>query len=82
MQNTPGRRLSKTLFILKQSKNGDQNSIEMVFSIAICHTSGDKWQSKTVSNYFYLRSSTILVFLIAAYPVCDYAACNPGQQCL
>ena len=73
MQNTPGRRLSK---------NGDQNSIETVFSIAICHQSGDKWQWKTVSNELNLRSPTILEFSIAAYTVCDYAACHPGEHCL
>ena len=33
-------------------------------------------------NEFYLRSSTILEFSIAAYPMCDYAACHPGQHCL
>ena len=31
---------------------------------------------ETVSNEFYLRSSSVLEFSIAYYPVCDYAACN------
>ena len=30
----------------------DQKSLETVFSIVICRQSGDKWQSKTVSNDF------------------------------
>ena len=47
-----------------------------MFSIAICRQIGDKWQSKTVSNEFYLRSSSVLEFSIAYDPVCDYAACN------
>ena len=36
---TPGRQLSKTLFIIDESP-------ETVFSIAICRQSGDRWQSK------------------------------------
>ena len=44
--------------------NADKKSLETMFSIA-----GDKWQSKTVSNDFVLRSSIVLTFLIAAYPV-------------
>ena len=62
-----------------QSTNGDQKSVETVFLIVICSQSCDKWQSKTVSNEFYLRSSTVLAFSIAVYPVCDYAACHPGS---
>ena len=50
-----------------------------MFSIVICRQSGDKWQSKTVSNEFYLPSSTVLEFSIDTYPVCDYDACHPGQ---
>ena len=33
-------------------------------------------------NEFYLRSSTVLAFSIDAYPMCDNAACHPGQHCL
>ena len=42
---TPGRRQSKTPIL---SRNVDQKSMETVFSIAICHQCGDKWQSKTL----------------------------------
>ena len=35
--------------------------------------SGDKWQSKTLfPTIFYLRSSTVLTFSIAAYPVYNF----------
>ena len=51
---TLGRRQSKSM-------NADQKSLETVFSIAICRHS--------VSNNFYLRSSIVLTFLIAAYLV-------------
>ena len=54
----------------EQWTNGDQKSLETVLLIAICHQSGDKWQSKTVSNDFYLGSSIVLTFSIAAYLVC------------
>ena len=47
MQNTPGRRLSKTLLTIEERGSKLDRT---VFSIAICHQSGDKWQSKTVSN--------------------------------
>ena len=43
-----------------------------MFSIPICCQSGDQWQSKTVSNDFYLRLSIVLTFSIAAYPVCKF----------
>ena len=46
MQSTPGRWLSKRLLTIDEL----QNSIEKVFFNAICRQSGDKWQSKTVSN--------------------------------
>ena len=42
---TPGRWQSKTPIL---SRIIDQKSIETVFSIAICHHTGDKWQSKTL----------------------------------
>ena len=86
MQNTPRRRLSKTLLTIEPRRRLSKtlltidtrgsNSIETVFSIAICRQLDDKWQSKTVSNEFYLRSSSVLEFSIAYYPGCDYAACN------
>ena len=44
--------------------------LETVFSIAICHQLGDKWQSKALFlTIFDLRSLIVLTFLIAAYPV-------------
>ena len=49
--------------------NGQQTRLETMFSIAKCRQSGNKWQSKTVSNDYYLRSSIVLTFLIAAYPI-------------
>ena len=53
-----------------QSTNADQKSIETVFFIAICRPTGDKWQSKRLFLLvFDLRSSIVLTFLIAAYPV-------------
>ena len=54
----------------QQSTNADQKSIETVFWIAICRQWGDKWQSKTLFLLILdLRSSIVLVFSIAAYPV-------------
>ena len=54
----------------QQSTNADQKSIEIVFSIAICRQCGDKWQPKTLFlTIFDLRSSIVLAFSIAAYPV-------------
>ena len=54
------------------STNVDQKSIETVFSIAICCQWGDKMAIKnTVSIDFYLRSSIVLAFSIAASPVCS-----------
>ena len=46
--------------------------METVFTIAICRQCGDKWQSKNLFlMIFYLRSSIVLAFLIASYPVWD-----------
>ena len=57
----------------QQSMNVDQKSIETVFLIAICRQCGDKWQSKTLFlTIFYLCSSIVLAFSIAAYPVCSF----------
>ena len=57
----------------QQSANVDQKSIETMFSIAICRQCGDKWQSKTqFLTIFYLHSSIVLAFSIAAYPVCSF----------
>ena len=45
-------------------------SLEIVFLIAICRQSGDKWQLKTLFlTIFDLRSSIVLTFSIAIYPV-------------
>ena len=42
-----------------------------MFLIAICHPSGDKWQSKTlILMIFDLSLSIILMFSIVAYLVC------------
>ena len=55
----------------QQSTTTDKKSIETVFLIAICRQCGDKWQSKTLFlMIFYQRSSIVLAFSIAAYPVC------------
>ena len=54
----------------KQSTNTNQKSIETVFSIPICRQCGDKWRSKTLFLLIFdLRSSIVLAFSIAAYPV-------------
>ena len=54
----------------QQSTNADQKSIETVFSIPICRQCGDKWQSKTLFLFIFdLRSSIVLAFTIATYPV-------------
>ena len=64
---TPGRRQSKTLSTIdERGSKIDRNS---VFD---CHLSptGDKWQSKTLFLLIFdLRSSKVLAFTIAAYPV-------------
>ena len=64
---TPGRRQSKTLSTIdKRGSKIDKNS---VFD---CHLS-PVWRQiaieNSVSNDFYLRSSIVLAFSIAAYPV-------------
>ena len=65
--NTPGRRQSKALSTIDESGS---KSIETVFSIVICRQCGDKWQSKTLFiTICDLRSSIVLTFSIAAYPV-------------
>ena len=54
----------------QQSTNADQKSIETVFSIPICRQCDDKCQSKTLFLLIFdLRSSIVLAFSIAAYPV-------------
>ena len=54
----------------EQSPTVGQTSLETVFTLAICHQSGDKWQSKTLFlTVIYLRSSTVLTFSIATYQV-------------
>ena len=69
----PDMRRSKTLL---KSTNVDQKSLETVFSIAIYRQTGDKWQSKTLFlTIFDLRSSVVLTFLIATYPVCVLNLC-------
>ena len=69
---TPERRQSKTLVHVAIDEHGSK-SLEIVFSIAICRLSGDKWQSKILFlTIFDLRSSVLLTFSIAAYPVCTW----------
>ena len=64
---TPDRRQSKTLSTIVEHGS---KSLETVFSIAICRQYGDKWQSKTLFLLIFdLRSSIVLEFSIAAYPV-------------
>ena len=54
----------------KQSMKADQKLLETVFSIDICCQSVDKWQSKILFlTTFDLRSSIVLTFSFAAYPV-------------
>ena len=49
----------------------DKKSLETEFLIAICRHTGDIWRSKTLFlSIIYLRSSIVLAFLNAAYPVC------------
>ena len=59
--DTQDRRQSKTPML---SRNVDQKSIETMFSIAYCHPTGDKWQSKTlfISIFDPLRSFVDNVF--------------------
>ena len=53
----PGRRQSKTLIL---STNVDQKSLEVEFWIAICHPTGDKWQSKTLFLAIFDPRSSIV----------------------
>ena len=39
----------------QQSTNAGQKSIETVFSIVICHTVGDKWQSKALFLMIFIH---------------------------
>ena len=52
---TPGRRQSKIL-----SRNVDKKSIETVFLIAICCSTGDKWQLKTLFISIFAPHSSIV----------------------
>ena len=45
----------------------DPKSLETVLLIVICRQMAIE---NSVSNDFYLRSSTVFMFLIASYPVC------------
>ena len=54
---TPGRGQTKTL---KQSTKIDKKSLEAEFSIAICHPTGDKWQSKTLFLAIFDPCSSIV----------------------
>ena len=72
-ETTPGRGQSKTLLTI--DKHGLKIAIKTLFSIAICRQSGDKWQSKTLFlKILDLRSSIVLTFSIATYPVWKQAA--------
>ena len=52
--------------------------LETVFSIAICRQLGDNWQSKNLLlTIFDLRSSIVLAFSIAAYPI-TVLQCTPN----
>ena len=65
--NTPGRRQSKTLLTIDE--RGSKIAKKSVFD---CHLSPVGLQmsiENSVSNDFYLRSSILLTFPIAAYPV-------------
>ena len=49
-------------------------AVKAIASLCICvlmlfFVSGDKWQSKAVSNFFDLRSSIVITFSIATSPV-------------
>ena len=71
--STPGRRQSKTPIL---SRIVDQKSIETVFLNAICRSTGDKWQSKTLFLSIFIRVRRLLTtFSIAAYPVCYPLGC-------
>ena len=60
------RRHSKSLFTIDERRS--KIARNSVFECQLC----DKRQSKTLfMTIFYLSSSIVLTFLIAAYPVCD-----------
>ena len=66
-----------------QLTNADQKPIETVFLIAIYRHCGDKWQSKTLFlTMFDPRSSIVLAFWIATYPVCVVFQKNDVQSTL
>ena len=53
------------------SRKVDQKSIETVFLIAICHHTGDKWESKTLFLWIFdPRSSIVDNVFDCRYPVC------------
>ena len=59
------------------STNVDQNSLEIEFLIAICHPTGDKWQSKTLFlEIFHPRLSIVKRFfdcrLSGVYNYCTF----------
>ena len=54
---TPGRRQSKKLIL---QTNVDQKLFEAELSIAICHRTGDKWQSKTLFLAIFDSCSSIV----------------------
>ena len=65
---TPDRRQSKMLLTI--DKRGSKITRNSVFN---CHLSPVGRQmaiQNSVSNYFDLRLSIVLLFLIAAYPMC------------
>ena len=68
--STPDRRQYKTL--IRLSTNVDKKMSNVEFSIAICHPTGDKWQSHTLFlAIFDQRLLYVRAFSIAAYPVCS-----------
>ena len=54
------------------SRNVDQKSIEIVFSIAICHPTGDKWQSKTLFLSIFYPSLSIVDYIFNCRLPCVY----------
>ena len=59
----------------EQSTNGDQNSIETVFSIAICRQSDDNGNRNLSPTILSTFLDSIRVS-IASYPACDYESKN------
>ena len=71
---TPGRQQSKLLLAI--TERGPKIAINSVFD---CHLSPVGRQmaiTNSISNDFYLHLSIVLVFLIAAYPVCIWFTCD------